>query len=210
MKISGPDARSFLQGLISNDINKVSPSRAIYATFLTPQGRYLHDFFVAEVGGAFAVDCEAGRLDDLKRRLTMFKLRSKVEITDESERFLVAVIPEGVSGFDLGAAAGSAKEWEGGTVFVDAGKIWAGDVPYGEDTNWKTSVGVGLRTSFPAGGRSTYRLDFAWPLERGRGLGDFRVSLSLGEVIGHQARMPDIQIDRSRALGVAGNLFPFR
>ena len=119
MKISGPDARSFLQGLISNDINKVSPSRAIYAPFLTPQGRYLHDFFVAEVGGAFAVDCEAGRLDDLKRRLTMFKLRSKVEITDESERFLVAVIPEGVSGFDLGAAAGSAKEWEGGTVFVD-------------------------------------------------------------------------------------------
>jgi len=98
----------------------------------------------------------------------------------------------------------------GATLFVDAGRIWAGDAPYGENSSWKTSVGVGLRTSFPAGGRSTYRLDFAWPLERGTGLGDFRISLSLGEVIGHQARMTDIQIDRSRAQGVAGNLFPFR
>ena len=119
LKIAGPDARPFLQGLISNDINKVSASRAIYATFLTPQGRYLHDFFVAEIGGVFAVDCEAGRLDDLKRRLTMFKLRSKIEITDESDKFLVAAIPADGASFDLEGPAGTAREWEGGAVFVD-------------------------------------------------------------------------------------------
>jgi folate-binding protein YgfZ len=119
MKIAGADARTFLQGLISNDINKVSPSRAIYATFLTPQGRYLHDFFVAEIGGAFAVDCEAARLDDFKRRLTMFKLRSKIDITDESGTFLVAAVLGEGAGLDLDGTAGAAKEWQGGAVFVD-------------------------------------------------------------------------------------------
>jgi hypothetical protein len=51
----------------------------------------------------------------------------------------------------------------GGTVFLDAGRMWAGDAPYGDDSGWKAAAGLGLRASFPAGGRSTYRLDFAWP-----------------------------------------------
>ena len=98
----------------------------------------------------------------------------------------------------------------GATVFLDAGHMWAGDVPYGGNSGWKAAAGLGLRASFPAGGRSTYRLDFAWPLERGTGLGDFRISVSLGEVIGLQTRITDEQIERSRAQGVAGPLFPFR
>jgi hypothetical protein len=98
----------------------------------------------------------------------------------------------------------------GGTAFIDAGRMWAGDVPYGGDSGWMAAAGVGLRASFPAGGRSTYRLDLAWPIERGTRLGDFRLSVSLGETIGLQTRIRDEQIDRSRAQGVAGNLFPFR
>ena len=98
----------------------------------------------------------------------------------------------------------------GGTVFLDAGRMWAGDAPYGGSSGWRAAVGAGLRASFPAGGRSIYRLDFAWPLERGTRLGDFRIGVSLGEVIGLQTRITDEQIDRSRAQGVAGGLFPFR
>ena len=121
LKIDGPDARAFLQGLISNDVDKVSPARAIYATFLTPQGRYLHDFFIAEVGGALLFDCEAARRDDLKRRLGMFKLRSKVEIADVSADYSIAAVTgdESAAIFGLGADAGSAKPWRGGSVFVD-------------------------------------------------------------------------------------------
>ncbi|MBK8211846.1 MAG: hypothetical protein IPK78_19805 [Rhodospirillales bacterium] len=52
LRISGEDARPFLQGLISNDITHVSRERTIWAAFLTPQGRYLHDFFVCELDGA--------------------------------------------------------------------------------------------------------------------------------------------------------------
>lgn len=128
LRIEGPDARAFLQGLISNDVNKVSPTRAIYATFLTPQGRFLHDFFIAEAGGALLFDCEAARLDDLKRRLGMFKLRSKVAIADVSAIFAVAVITgdEATTELGLAADAGTAKPWEGGSVFVDPRLATAG------------------------------------------------------------------------------------
>lgn len=121
LKVDGPDARAFLQGLISNDVDKVSPARAIYASFLTPQGRYLHDFFIAEVGGALLFDCEAARRDDLKRRFGMFKLRSKVQISDVNEEFSVSAVTgdEARAKFELGAVAGSATPWHGGAVFVD-------------------------------------------------------------------------------------------
>lgn len=121
LRIEGPDARTFLQGLISNDINKVTPARAIYAAFLTPQGRFLHDFFIAEVEGALLLDCEAPRLDDLKRRLGMFKLRSKVAIGDASADFVVTAIigDDAAAKFGLAAEAGAAKSWANGGVFVD-------------------------------------------------------------------------------------------
>jgi folate-binding protein YgfZ len=120
LKIEGPDTRAFLQGLISNDINKVSPKRAIYATLLTPQGRFLHDFFIAEIGGSFFLDGEAARLEDLQRRLTMFKLRSRVEIADASASCMVAVALGDVRApLKLEGGPGAAQEWEGGVVFVD-------------------------------------------------------------------------------------------
>jgi hypothetical protein len=98
----------------------------------------------------------------------------------------------------------------GGTAFLDVGRVWAGDAPFGIDTGWRGSVGLGLRSSFPAGSRSTYRVDFAWPLEAGAGLGDFRVSLSVGELRGMYPRYGDFQLLRSRTMGVAGDLFTFR
>jgi hypothetical protein len=98
----------------------------------------------------------------------------------------------------------------GTTVFVDAGRTWAGDAPFGQDTGWRASAGVGLRGSFPAGSRSIYRLDIAWPLERGAGLGDFRFSVSLGELRGLWPREPDRQLVRSRTVDAGGDLTRFR
>jgi hypothetical protein len=97
----------------------------------------------------------------------------------------------------------------GGTAFVDVGHVWAGDVPFGSTTGWRAGAGLGLRGSFPAGSRSIYRLDFAWPLERGTGPGDFRISLSVGEVRGMQPRSLDRQFMRSRTQNVGGDLFTF-
>lgn len=123
LEIAGEDARTFLQGLISNDVDKVAPDKVIYAAFLTPQGKYLHDFFVAELGGALLLDCERERLSDLKRRLGMYRLRSKLTLTDRTEDFAVAaVIGDGVAdtiGLP-GEQAGAAVPFADGIAYVDS------------------------------------------------------------------------------------------
>ena len=64
LKVSGEDALDFLQGLVSNDVNKAEPERALYSAMLSPQGKYLYDFFIIHINGELVIDCEAGRLDD--------------------------------------------------------------------------------------------------------------------------------------------------
>ena len=121
IRIDGADARPFLQGIISNDVNKVSPARAVYAALLTPQGKYLHDFFVAELDGALVLDCEAPRRDDLLRRLSRFKLRSKVALAPGPAGHAVALVYGGgaLSALGLAAERGAAKSIAGGIAYAD-------------------------------------------------------------------------------------------
>lgn len=86
LTVTGPDAATFLQGLVSNDVRKAAPGAAVYAALLTPQGKYLHDFFIAADGaGGFVLDT-GPRADDLLRRLAFYRLRAKVEIAPASLR----------------------------------------------------------------------------------------------------------------------------
>jgi folate-binding protein YgfZ len=78
--LSGPEARGFLQGLITNDIERLAPGKALYAALLTPQGKILFDFLIAEGDGAILLDCAADARDALLKRLKMYRLRAKVEI----------------------------------------------------------------------------------------------------------------------------------
>lgn len=80
IRIGGEDRRMFLQGLISNDIELCTPGQPIYAALLTPQGKFLHDLFIIDMGEAFLADCESGRADDLLKRLAMYKLRAQVTL----------------------------------------------------------------------------------------------------------------------------------
>lgn len=121
LAITGEDARTFLQGLISNDIEKAGPNRAIYAALLTPQGKCLFDFFIVQEAGRLLLDVEAERVTSLTQRLTMYKLRAKVDIADVSGEFGVAALL-GASVFDdvgLGDGAGAARGLDGGVVFAD-------------------------------------------------------------------------------------------
>ena len=79
--VSGADAHTFLQGLITNDVDAVAPGAPIYAALLTPQGKILFDFLIADDGtGALLLDCWAPARDALIKRLSMYRLRAKVEI----------------------------------------------------------------------------------------------------------------------------------
>ena len=78
--VSGPEARDFLQGLITNDMTRVGPDALRYAALLTPQGKILFDFLVGERDGALLIDTPAAARDALARRLSLYRLRAKVEI----------------------------------------------------------------------------------------------------------------------------------
>lgn len=84
--VSGSDRRTFLQGLISNDINLLDTQSLIYACFLTPQGKFLYDFFIREEARSLVLDCEGGeRAESFFRVLQMYKLHANVEISMVTE-----------------------------------------------------------------------------------------------------------------------------
>jgi len=119
LRLSGADSRSFLQGLITNDMERVTPTHAIYAALLSAQGKYLHDFFIAQAGEAFLIDTAAARLDDLVRRLNLYKLRAKVTI-ERTDFTIIAAIGDGVAeALGLVRERGAARTLDGGIAFVD-------------------------------------------------------------------------------------------
>jgi folate-binding protein YgfZ len=93
VSISGGDATGFLQGLLTNDVERLGTSEARYAALLTPQGKILFDMIVVRAPGeelSYLIDCAAAQAADLARRLTFYKLRAKVAIANESADRAVA------------------------------------------------------------------------------------------------------------------------
>ena len=90
--VSGEDAKDFLQNIITNDINKVSNTNSIFSALLTPQGKYLNEFFIIQNNKGYLLDCSENSAKDLIKDLSKYKLRSKVEIEDCSSEFVIGVI----------------------------------------------------------------------------------------------------------------------
>ncbi|HEY1709765.1 MAG TPA: folate-binding protein YgfZ [Rhizomicrobium sp.] len=88
--VSGPEAKTFLQGLITNDVEMLDRHHAIYAALLTPQGKILFDFLVTAEDGGLLLDCMAGAREALIKRLTMYKLRAKVQLVPRDDLAVVA------------------------------------------------------------------------------------------------------------------------
>src|SRR5438874_8771154 len=120
LAVSGPDRRPFLQGLVSNDVDKVGPTAARYAALLTAQGKYLHDFMMVEAGESIWLEAEAARLADLKRRLSMYRLRAKVSLDERPDLAVAAVFGGGaLTALDLPDQPGAARPLEDGVALVD-------------------------------------------------------------------------------------------
>ena len=93
ISISGPDAKSFLQGLITNDINKIDSGEAIYSLMLSAQGRFLYDFFIIKFNDAIILDCASEYVDEIIKKFSFYKLRANVEIK-KSNLTVAAIIGE--------------------------------------------------------------------------------------------------------------------
>jgi folate-binding protein YgfZ len=129
--VRGEDRIAFLQGLVSNDMERVQAGGAVWAAFLTPQGKFLHEFFAVPHHDAVLLECERARRDDLVTRLSRYKLRAKVTVAADD------TFTAGVSWGDGAAAAhetsdvpGTVKAERAGVVYTDprlrdAGVRWA-------------------------------------------------------------------------------------
>ncbi len=109
LEVQGEDKGPFLQGLISNDIQQVNPESAIYAILLTPQGRFLYDFFIMEKEGSYFLDAELGRLEDLLKKLNLYKLRSKIYLSLRPDLNVFALWEEDLSSLHLKEEKGYAQ-----------------------------------------------------------------------------------------------------
>lgn len=147
LAIAGDDRRTFLQGLITNDIARVTGATTAYAALLTPQGKFLHDMFIGEMGDTLLIEAEAARLTDLRTRLSRFRLRAKVTLAEVDDFAVAAAFGPGAPALGVPALgvpalgvpallglpgdAGSAAPFAGGVAGVDprlaeAGvRIWA-------------------------------------------------------------------------------------
>ena len=88
--INGEDTKEFLQNLISNDINKVNDEMSCFTSLLTPQGKFLYEFIIVKYKLGYLLDCEKTQAEGLFKQLNLYKLRSKVEILNLSNEFVVA------------------------------------------------------------------------------------------------------------------------
>lgn len=95
--LQGEDMRHFLQGIITNDVEKLTPDKNLYAAILTPQGKFLYDLFLYDWQGGVLLEYYKPKEADITKKLTIYRLRSKVTFTPINDHFVVAAW-DGASG----------------------------------------------------------------------------------------------------------------
>ena len=116
ISVSGDDRVGFLQGLVSNDVAKADAGHALWAAFLTPQGKFLYDLFIVGHGDALLIDVEAGRAEEFRKKLSLYKLRAKVAIA-ATQLSVFAVTNAAALG--LAAQPGAARAFGDGVAYTD-------------------------------------------------------------------------------------------
>jgi folate-binding protein YgfZ len=121
LRVVGEDRVAFLQGLVSNDVTRVSPAQAVHAALLTPQGRFLWDMFVVDAGDALLLDVERDRAAALAKKLGVYKLRSRVTVRDEADavEIVVAYGTGAATALGLPEVPGAARRIEDALAYVD-------------------------------------------------------------------------------------------
>ena len=88
--VNGKEAKGFLQNIISNDINKVTDTSSCFSSLLTPQGKFLYEFIIVKHKMGYFIDCEKSQSEEIFKQLNLYKIRSKVEILNLSNEFVVS------------------------------------------------------------------------------------------------------------------------
>ena len=118
--INGSDAFDYLQNIISNDLSKVTDTQSCFSYLLTPQGKYLFEFIVVKHKNGYFLDCPKYQIENLYKQLTLYKLRSKVEINNLSNEFVVAALSkDNFSEFEKNIKTGITIKFREDPVILD-------------------------------------------------------------------------------------------
>ncbi|PZF75716.1 folate-binding protein [Aestuariivirga litoralis] len=173
MTVTGPEAAHFLHNLLTADIDHLAEGAAAYAALLTPQGKILFDMFVLRAGDGFLIDCAAGQRADLLKRLSMYKLRARVELAARDD-LAVGVSPVEIAGsFQdprcpeigwriIGAAHGEAQGYDAARIAAgladSAADLGSGDV-FPHEANLDQLGGVSFRKGCYVGQEVVSRME---------------------------------------------------
>jgi len=92
IQVNGAEAKDFLQNIVTNDLEKVTSDSTVFSSILTPQGKYLFEFFIIKLKDSYFLECEKKSTEEIIKLLNFYKLRSKVDLIDLSEKYVAAVI----------------------------------------------------------------------------------------------------------------------
>ena len=92
IQVNGAEAKDFLQNIVTNDIEKVTSGSTVFSSILTPQGKYLFEFFILKLSSNYLLECEKESAIEIIKLLNFYKLRTKVNFTDLSKKYSTAVI----------------------------------------------------------------------------------------------------------------------
>ena len=121
IQVNGSDAKEFLQNIVTNDLEKVTNTSTIFASILTPQGKYMFEFFIIKLKNCYLLECEKKITKEIINTLDFYKLRSKVDFVDLSKNYIAAVISlekfKEISKSDL--LKGKTINYEEDAVYID-------------------------------------------------------------------------------------------
>ena len=121
IQITGLEAKDFLQNIVTNDVEKVTSSSTVFSSILTPQGKYLFEFFVLKLKDSYLLECEKKSSAEIIKLLNFYKLRSKVDFVDLSEKYVAAVVSlekfKEMNGSDL--SKGNTTSYGDDPVYID-------------------------------------------------------------------------------------------
>ena len=92
IQVKGVEAKEFLQNIVTNDLEKVTNNSTVFSSILTPQGKYLFEFFILKLKDGYLLESEKKSIAEIIKLLNFYKLRSKVEFIDLTDKYMVAII----------------------------------------------------------------------------------------------------------------------
>ena len=121
IQVTGLEAKDFLQNIVTNDIEKVTNNSSVFSSILTPQGKYLFEFFVLKLKDSYLLECEKKSSAEIIKLLNFYKLRSKIDLIDLSEKYVAAIISlekfKEIGNSNL--SKGSAASYQDDPVYID-------------------------------------------------------------------------------------------